>query len=66
MNETGWQERVRAEEMELLPRIGRLETYRSTEAYRALDRADRDRLTAQLMFMRGYAAMLKARIDGFR
>jgi hypothetical protein len=66
MNETGWQERVRAEEMDLLVKTGKLETYRSTDDYHRLERADRDRLTAQLMFMRGYAAMLKARIDGFR
>jgi hypothetical protein len=60
-----FQDRVREERRDLVPRIESIEALRASEAYRKLDRAERDRLTAQLMFMRGYAAMLQARIDSF-
>jgi hypothetical protein len=66
MTDNDWRARVLVEHTDLQIKVGRLEVFRSTQAYRDLPRDERDRLTAQLMFMRGYLAMLKARIDGFQ
>jgi hypothetical protein len=60
------EDRVRAERDALVGKIEVLEAFRSTSIYRGLPEAERDRLTAQLMFMRGYAEMLRQRIAGFR
>ena len=56
-------DRMAAELVELLAKISRLEAFRGTPEYRALTREERDRLTAQLLFMRGYAEMLRQRLD---
>jgi hypothetical protein len=58
-----WKEELISEHRELIKRIEALDAFRNTDEHHKLERAERDRLTAQLMFMRGYATMLKSRID---
>jgi hypothetical protein len=58
-----WKKELMDEHRELIKRIEALDTFRNTDEHHKLERAERDRLTAQLLFMRGYATMLKSRID---
>ena len=57
-----FQDRLLAEWKDLIAKIGHLESFRGGDTYRELATSERDRLTAQLMFMRGYAEMLRQRI----
>lgn len=51
------------ESRELLVRVRGLEAFRGLDAWRALPRPEQDRMSLQLIFMRGYAAALSQRIE---
>ena len=57
-----FQDRVEMEHAALVGNIERLEAFRGGDLYRDLPEAERDRLTTQLLFMRGYAEILRQRI----
>ena len=55
-------DRMTAEHQELNIKIYRLEGFRGLPEYRALALEEQNRLTAQLLFMRGYAEILRQRL----
>jgi hypothetical protein len=57
-----YQDRMLAEWGDVSAKIHLLEVFRGGDVYRELPEVERDRLTAQLMFMRGYAEILRQRI----
>lgn len=60
------QERVEDEHAELDGRIGKLITFTAGETFRALDVAERDRLTRQRDLMLKYRDVLAERIAAFK
>jgi hypothetical protein len=60
-----YQQRVIAEMCELDEKIEKLDAFMLTDAYKALDKSEQDRLSSQSFFMAGYADVLQRRIDAF-
>lgn len=59
------QERVVTEEIELTEKITKLGAFFDSKVFRALTSVDRDLLTQQYRFMRGYQLTLRKRIELF-
>ena len=58
-----WLSRLQIEKEDLADRLGRLDTFRQIDAYRALDVPDRELLSQQAALMAALLTVLEARID---
>lgn len=61
-----YQKRVIAEKIDLDTKIDSLKTFKGSEQFKAIDTAEQERLTSQLLTMREYSQILVDRILHFK